>query len=147
MMVMFVTWTRLEFNTSTIAAILTILGYSINDTIVIFDRIRENTKLYPDMEYSKLMDFSNTEMLGRTIITSLTTMLCVVTLFIFTRGVMQDFALVLIVGMISGTYSTIYIATAFSVAWNKIAKKNRDDQQKKLEGQKAAARIGKPAKA
>jgi preprotein translocase subunit SecF len=141
-MVAFVVWSRLEFNSNTIAALLTVLGYSINDTIVIFDRIREDKKLYPDMPFGQLVDFANTVTLGRTIITSLTTMLCVVTLFLNTSGSMKDFALVLIVGLTSGVYSTIYIATAFTVAWDNIA--NRIKGKKETKPGKAEL---KPAKA
>jgi preprotein translocase subunit SecF len=130
-MVAFVVWSRLEFNTNTIAALLTVLGYSINDTIVIFDRIREDKKLYPDMPFRQLVDFANTVTLGRTIITSLTTMLCVVTLFLNTSGSMKDFALVLIVGLTSGVYSTIYIATAFTVAWDNIVKRIKGKKETK----------------
>jgi preprotein translocase subunit SecF len=121
--VAFVTWTRMEFNTTTIAAILTILGYSINDTIVIFDRIRENRRIYPDEEFVLTLDRSLTETLSRTIITTLTTMLAVLSLFIFTTGSMKDFALALLVGMISGVYSTIFVASGFVNWWDIQAKK------------------------
>ncbi len=124
-MVAFVIWTGMEFNTSTIAAILTILGFSINDTIVIFDRIREDRQLKPDLPFKDLLDNALTETLGRTIITTLTTLICVTILFIFTSGSMKDFALALIVGMVSGTYSTIYIATAFVNLWQDLADKRR----------------------
>jgi preprotein translocase subunit SecF len=115
----FVVWTRMEFNTTTIAAILTILGYSINDTIVIFDRIRETRRIYPDDAFVNVLDRSLTETLSRTIITTITTMLAVVFLFIFTSGSMKDFALALLVGMISGVYSTIFIASGFVYFWEK----------------------------
>ncbi len=143
MMVAFVAWTRLEFNTSTIAAILTILGYSINDTIVIFDRIRENRKLNPDMAYIPLLDNALTETLGRTIITTLTTLLCVVTLFLATSGNMKDFALVLIVGMLSGIYSTVYIATAFTALWENISKKNAERKAQREHAPKLNAKTAK----
>lgn len=113
MMVTFIVWTGMQFNSSTIAAILTILGYSINDTVVIFDRIRENMKTNPNMPIRGVLDLAQTEVLGRTIITTVTTMLAVLSLFIFTSGDMKDFALALLVGMVSGCYSTIYIASAF----------------------------------
>ncbi|MDR1249662.1 MAG: protein translocase subunit SecF [Treponema sp.] len=116
--VAFVTWTRMEFNTTTIAAILTILGYSINDTIVIFDRIRENQRIYPDEKPVNILDRSLTETLSRTIITTMTTMLAVLSLYIFTTGSMKDFALCLLVGMISGVYSTVFIASGFVNFWN-----------------------------
>ncbi len=119
-MITFIVWTRMEFNTTSIAAILTILGYSINDTIVIFDRIREDHKLDPTAKLSIIVDKSITETLGRTFITTLTTMLAVFSLFIFTSGSIKDFALALLVGMVSGTYSTIFIASAFVLLWDKV---------------------------
>jgi preprotein translocase subunit SecF len=122
-MVAFVVWSRIEFNTTTIAAILTILGYSINDTIVIFDRIRETRRISPDDVFVDILDRSLTETLSRTIITTLTTMLAVVSLFIFTTGSMKDFALTLLVGMVSGVYSTIFIASGFVNFWE--VRKNR----------------------
>ena len=115
--VSFVVWTRMEFNTSTIAAILTILGYSINNTIVIFDRIRENRRVYPDDVFKNVLNLSLTGALGRTIITTLTTMVAIVPLFIFTIGSMRDFALALIVGMTSGVYTSIFIASGFVNFW------------------------------
>ncbi|MDR0377695.1 MAG: protein translocase subunit SecF [Spirochaetaceae bacterium] len=122
-MVAFITWSRMEFNTTTIAAILTILGYSINDTIVIFDRMRETRHLFPDDPFVNVLDRALTETLSRTIITTLTTMLAVLSLFIFTAGSMKDFALCLLVGMISGVYSTIFIASGIVYFWEKTAKK------------------------
>jgi preprotein translocase subunit SecF len=121
--VAFVAWTRMEFNTTTIAAILTILGYSINDTIVIFDRIRETRRIYPDDPFVTVLDRSLTETLGRTIITTVTTMLAVLFLYIFTSGSMKDFALALLVGMCSGVYSTIFIASGFVYFWDLQVKK------------------------
>jgi preprotein translocase subunit SecF len=121
--VAFITWTRMEFNTTSIAAILTILGYSINDTIVIFDRIREISRIYPDEKFVDILDRSLTETLGRTIITTVTTMLAVLSLFIFTTGSMKDFALALLVGMISGVYSTVFVASGFVNFWDVQAKK------------------------
>ncbi|MDR1866823.1 MAG: protein translocase subunit SecF [Treponema sp.] len=120
----FIAWSRMEFNTTTIAAILTILGYSINDTIVIFDRIRETRRLYPEDPLSTVLDRSITETLGRTIITTVTTLLAVLSLFIFTTGSMKDFALALIIGMISGVYSTIFIASGFVFFWDARAQKH-----------------------
>ncbi|HCM27235.1 MAG: protein-export membrane protein SecF [Treponema sp. GWB1_62_6] len=122
-MIAFIAWTRMEFNTITIAAILTILGYSINDTIVIFDRIRETVRLYPEDPFKSCMNRAITETLGRTFITTITTMLAVMSLFLFTSGSMKDFALALLIGMISGTYSTIYIASAVVYYWDEAAKK------------------------
>jgi preprotein translocase subunit SecF len=130
-MVAFITWSRMEFNTTSIAAILTILGYSINDTIVIFDRIREDIRLYPEESFVAVVNRAVTETLGRTIITTVTTLLAVVALFLFTTGAMKDFALALIVGMISGIYSTIYIASSFIVFWDNQAKKRSAKAPKK----------------
>lgn len=124
-MVGFMVWTRMEFNTTSIAAILTILGYSINDTIVIFDRIREDRKLDPHSRLSSIVDKSITETLSRTFITTVTTMLAVFSLYFFTSGSIKDFALALIVGMISGTYSTIFIATGFVHLWENIKNKRQ----------------------
>ena len=101
----------MEFNSISIAAVLTIIGYSINDTVVIFDRIRENIALHPKEMCTDILDISLSEVLGRTIITTLTTMLAAFALYYFTQGGMKDFAMCLIVGMFSGTYSSIYIAS------------------------------------
>ena len=133
-MVAFIVWTRMPFNSTTIAAILTILGYSINDTVVIFDRIRENMRFHPEMTITEILDLSQTEILGRTIITTATTMLAVLSLFIFTTGDMKDFALALLVGMLSGVYSTIYIASAFI----SFASRFRKDRGMETERKKAA---------
>jgi preprotein translocase subunit SecF len=127
-MVAFVTWTRMEFNTTTIAAILTILGYSINDTIVIFDRIRETRRIYPEDPFEAVLNRSLTETLSRTVITTLTTMLAVLFLFVFTSGSMKDFALTLLVGMTSGVYSTVFIASGFVNFWDLQAKKRAKRQ-------------------
>jgi preprotein translocase subunit SecF len=138
-MVAFITWTRMEFNTTTIAAILTILGYSINDTIVIFDRIRESRRIYPEESFVAILDRSLTETLSRTMITTLTTMLAVSSLYIFTTGSMRDFALCLIVGMISGVYSTIFIASGFVNFW--------DQRVQRKAKQRLGIPAGSPAKA
>jgi preprotein translocase subunit SecF len=138
-MVAFITWTRMEFNTTSIAAILTILGYSINDTIVIFDRIRESRRIYPEDAFVDILDRSLTETLSRTMITTLTTMLAVLSLFIFTTGSMKDFALCLIIGMVSGVYSTIFIASGFVNFW--------DRQARKRAKKKLGAPVPSPARA
>jgi preprotein translocase subunit SecF len=136
----FVVWTRMEFNTTTIAAILTILGYSINNTIVIFDRMRENRRLYPDEVFVTILNRSLTETLSRTIITTLTTMLAVVSLFIFTTGSMKDFALALLVGLVSGVYTTTFIATGFVYLWDKEKAKRA---KKKIAAPAAKAALAK----
>jgi preprotein translocase subunit SecF len=142
-MVAFIAWSRMEFATTTIAAILTILGYSINDTIVIFDRIRETRRLFPDDTFSAQLDRSITETLGRTIITTLTTMLAVLSLYIFASGSMKDFALALLVGMVSGVYSTIFIACGFANFWDR---KIRKTDGKAADGTEDKSPAGKTAK-
>lgn len=114
----FIAWSQMEFTSTTIAAILTIVGYSINDTVVVLDRVRENVRMLrvkniTDINFTEILDISQSEVFGRTIITTVTTLLAVFSLFFFTSGSMKDFALALIVGMISGVYSTIYISGAF----------------------------------
>lgn len=124
-MICFVVWTRMEFNASTIAAILTILGYSINDTIVQFDRVREDRKLRPHDKFEDVLNSALTETLSRTIITTLCTMITVLALFFFIQGDLKNFSLALFVGMVSGTYSTIFIASAFVLYWENIAEKRK----------------------
>jgi preprotein translocase subunit SecF len=129
-MITFMVWTRMEFSSMSIAAILTILGYSINDTIVIFDRIREDRTLNPTDSLVTVINKAITETLGRTIITTLTTALAVVALILFTSGDIHYFAIALIVGMISGTYSTIYMASAFIILWNNFKEKRKNTPAK-----------------
>ncbi len=100
-----------QINMPILAALLAIIGYSVNDTIVIFDRIRENTQRYRDKSFVELCNLSINETLSRTILTSMTTFLAVMLLFIFGGGAINDFALVFVIGVIIGTYSTIFIAT------------------------------------
>jgi len=115
--VAFIVWSRMEFNTITIAAILTIMGYSINDTIVVFDRMKETRRIYPDDAFVNVLNRAVSETLNRTIITTFTTMLAVTCLYIFTSGSMKDFALCLLIGMTAGIYSTIFIASGFVYFW------------------------------
>lgn len=107
-----------EINTSTIAAILTIIGYSLNDTIVVFDRIRENTSLTARLGYSRVVNDSVNVTLSRSINTSLTTLFPIVLLLILGTSALKDFALALTVGIISGTYSSIFFASPILVSWN-----------------------------
>jgi preprotein translocase subunit SecF len=118
-MAAFITWSRMEFNTTTIAAILTILGYSINNTIVIFDRIRETRRIYPDISLVDIFDRSLSEVLSRTIITTFTTMLAVLALYIFATGSIKDFALALLVGLVAGAYSSMIVASGFVSLWDR----------------------------
>ena len=106
---------RFPVNSSFIAAILTILGYSINATIVIFDRIRENSKLLKKGEFGEVVNKSIWQSMGRSINTSLTTLLTVVMVYILGVPSIKDFALPLIIGIVAGTYSSIFIAGQFWV--------------------------------
>ncbi len=101
---------NVEFSLDSIAAILTIAGYSINDTVVIFDRVRENLRKYKKMELVNLFNLSINNTLSRTIMTSLTTLLALLSLFIFGGEVIRPFALTMIIGVIIGTYSSVFIA-------------------------------------
>ena len=109
---------QLEFSTATIAAVLTIVGYSLNDTIVIFDRIRENTRLIKDKKFMEIINISITQSLRRTLITSLTTFIAVLFIFLIGTGTIKTFALSLIVGIIVGTYSSIFIAFTILLGWH-----------------------------
>lgn len=106
-----------QLSTPMIAVVLTIVGYSVNDTIVIFDRIREYRKLYRDRKLLDLANLSINSTLSRTLLTSGTTLLSVLALLIFGGGAINDFALLLLFGVIIGTYSTIFIATPIAVMW------------------------------
>jgi preprotein translocase SecF subunit len=100
-----------EISLQVVAALLTIVGYSLNDTIVVFDRIREDLKIYRRESYSGVINHSINETLSRTIITSLTTFAVVLSLFIFGGSVIHDFAFAILIGVIVGTYSSIFIAS------------------------------------
>ncbi|MFW5801008.1 MAG: protein translocase subunit SecF [Spirochaeta sp.] len=102
---------QLEITTATIAAVLTIIGYSLNDTIVVFDRIRENESLLRETSHAQIINTSITQSLSRTIITSLTTLLAVGAIYVFATGEIQLFAFNLLVGIVVGTYSSIFIAS------------------------------------
>ena len=107
-----------ELSLTVVAAIMTIIGYSINDTIVIFDRIRENQHIIKGLSYSELINLSINETLSRTIMTSVTTMLAVLALLVMGGGVIFDFAIIMFYGLIVGTYSSICIATAIVNYWH-----------------------------
>lgn len=101
---------NIEFSLSTIAAVLTIAGYSINDTVVIFDRVRENLRKYKKLELIDLFNMSINNTLSRTVMTSITTLLALISLYIFGGEVIKPFALTMIIGVLIGTYSSIFIA-------------------------------------
>ncbi len=116
----FISFFGKEMDTFILAAVLTIIGYSLNDTIVVFDRARENLKSSKAYEnYANTVNHSINQSLSRTVITSLTTLLAVFSLFIFGGNTMKNFAFALIVGIIAGTYSSIFIASAIVVDWHR----------------------------
>jgi SecD/SecF fusion protein len=111
--------THRQFDLTIVAALLTIAGYSINDTIVIFDRIRENLRLVKKGSFEEIVNLSVNQTLGRTVLTTGVTMLVVVALLFFGGEVLNDFAFCLFVGFISGVYSTVYIASPLIISWHK----------------------------
>jgi preprotein translocase subunit SecF len=116
----FISFFGKEMDTFILAAVLTIIGYSLNDTIVVFDRARENlksSKAYDD--YEKTINMSINQSLSRTIITSITTLLVVISLYVFGGNIMRNFAFALIVGIIAGTYSSMFVASALVVDWHR----------------------------
>lgn len=108
-----------EFTLTIIAALLTIIGYSINDTVVIFDRVRENARKNVKKDLAEIVNMSVNQTLSRTILTAFTVFLVLVALFCFGGTVIHDFAFVLLVGAIVGTYSTIFIASTLVLVWEK----------------------------
>ncbi len=112
-----------EFTLPIIAALLTIIGYSLNDTIIVFDRIRENLRKYHKNPLEIVINRSVNETLSRTILTSLTTLAVVVALFVLGGGIIHDFAFALLVGIVVGTYSSIYVASPILLAWQVRGKK------------------------
>lgn len=137
-MVMFAVYVifKIPLNESFVAAVLTIIGYSINDTVVIYDRIRENSRILKKMPIGELVNRSVVETLSRSINTSVTTLICILTLYIFAAiyniGSVKEFTLPLSVGILSGCYSTIFIASPLYMAW-----------QQRGEKKKAARKIAK----
>ena len=116
---------QLEVSSTTVAAILTIIGYSLNDTIVVFDRVRENTGLMPEASRDSIINTSITQSLSRTTITSLTTLLAVVAIYVFGTGAIKDFAFNLIIGVVIGTYSSIFIAAPIVLAWQNLSDRRK----------------------
>jgi len=108
----------LEINLSIVAAVLTIVGYSMNDTVVIFDRVRENLKKFSDIRIFDLTNISINETLSRTIITSITTLLALVSIYVFGGEILKGFSLAMILGVLFGTYSSIYIANPILILLN-----------------------------
>jgi len=113
----FLVATGRELNITVVAALLTIAGYSINDTIVIYARIRENLKLYRKATMKEIVNMSVNQTLSRTVLTTVTTLLAVSSIFFFGGDVLRDFSFTLLVGILSGIYSTIYIASPLLIFW------------------------------
>jgi preprotein translocase subunit SecF len=115
----------IEYSLNVLAVILTIIGFSINDTIVIFDRVREDVKKFRKEDLETIFNTAINETLGRTVLTSGTVMMVVLVLFFFGGPVIHDFAFALIVGLITGTYSTVYIASPVVLLWEKYVSKGK----------------------
>lgn len=130
--------TQREITLSTVAALLTIVGYSINDTVIVYDRIRENLSKHRDMSFSHVINLSISEMFGRTIIASGVTSLSMVMFLIWGTGVLKDFAFTLLVGFIVGTYSSIYIAAPFTEWIDRRFFGSKAGERKKLTRTRAA---------
>ena len=113
----------LEVNLSIVAALLTIVGYSLNDTVVIFDRIRENLRKYSKIPIGEISDISINETLSRTVITSLTTLLALLSIYFFGGEILKGFSFAMIIGVIIGTYSSIFVATPI-LNYSKVSQKS-----------------------
>ena len=122
----------LEINLSIVAAVLTIVGYSMNDTVVIYDRIRENLSKFSSIKIGEISNISINETLSRTIITSVTTLLALISIFILGGEILRGFALAMIIGVIIGTYSSMFVASPvlkyFNVSYKTIAKEKEKNQ-------------------
>ena len=121
---------NLEINLSIVAAVLTIVGYSMNDTVVIFDRVRENLRKYSDIKIFELTNISINETLSRTLITSITTLLALLSILFFGGEILKGFSLAMIFGVVFGTYSSIYIANTILVRLNVSQKTILKDDEK-----------------
>ncbi len=115
-----------EFTLAIIAALLTIIGYSLNDTIIVFDRIRENLRKYHKNPLEFIINRSINETLSRTILTSATTLFVVITLFVLGGGIIHDFAFALLIGIVVGTYSSIFVASPILLSWQERQRKKKN---------------------
>ena len=109
---------QLEFNLSVLSAVLAVIGYSLNDTIVVYDRIRENSRTVRNDSFIDVLNTSVNQTLSRTVITSLTTLFVLLSLYILGGAAVENFALAMIIGILIGTYSSIYIANTVFVRLN-----------------------------
>ena len=114
----FLTVTQIEFDLSTVAALLTIVGYSLNDTVVIYDRVRENLRRFKKMPLGQLLDLSDNEMLARTTMTAATTFLALLALYLFGGEVIRSFVSSMLFGVFIGTFSSIFIAAPVLIVFH-----------------------------
>ncbi len=121
----------LEINLSIIAAVLTIVGYSMNDTVVIYDRIRENLNKYNSLSISEIADLSINDTLARTIITSITTLLALLSIFILGGEILRGFSFAMILGVLIGTYSSIFVASPM-LKFFKVSYKTLEKEEEKI---------------
>ncbi len=117
--------TKLEFNLTTLASLLTLAGYSINDTVVIYDRIRENSKKYKTKTFAEVINISINETFSRTMLTSITTFFAVLAIFLLGGEVLRSFSAVMLFGIIAGTYSSIFLSTSILLMLSKIKAKTK----------------------
>lgn len=129
---------NLELNIITVAALLTVVGYSINDTVIVFDRIRENKDVHKGMNFVKMVNLSVNETLSRTVNTSVTTLIVLLVLLFLGGPVLEGFAFTMIIGIITGTYSSIFIASSF-VIWYLVKVKKMDFSEKDVKTKPAKA--------
>ena len=121
-----------EFNLTTIAAFLTLVGYSVNDTVVVFDRVRENLRRARSRPLTEVMNLSLNQTLSRTVLTSGTTLLVVGSLLIAGGDVLRGFAFIITIGVVVGTYSSIYVASPFALLWEQFF--GREARTRRREG-------------
>jgi preprotein translocase subunit SecF len=131
--------TQLEFDLNIVAAILTLIGYSLNDTIVVYDRIRENLKKYRRMPLPELLDLSVNETLSRTVVTSLSVLITLVALLLLGPDVIFGFTAAITLGIFVGTYSSIYMSAPILI-WLKVNPKSFVPSESAIDKQEAAAR-------
>jgi SecD/SecF fusion protein len=120
----------LEIDQHFIAAVLTVIGFSMNDTVIVYDRIREDSKLYPNMSKEQIINTAINQTLSRTIMTSLTVFLTILILFIFGGEVTRGFAFAMLIGVITGTYSSIFVAAPILVDFAKSKPLGKVDSKK-----------------
>jgi preprotein translocase subunit SecF len=133
---------RKEITLSTVAAMLTIVGYSITDTVVVYDRIRENLGKHRNMSFSAVINLSVSEMLGRTLITSGTVMLALVAFLVWGTSTLKDFAFAMLVGVAVGTYSSIYVAAPITEWADRRFFGASADKKKAIKKTRAAKKVG-----